>query len=266
MRSDKSNLIQVKHVMKNNGSEKINIQQLKNQIAELEKSEERYRTLSEELSESNSLKDLLLDVISHDLKNSVGVIKGFADLGIKTDPNNEILKEIQSGTDCLLKVIDNKINLSKVATGDEIDKDAIDITDMIKTISKGFVTLLQDEEMTIEQNIKKKIIVNANPIISEVFRNYISNAIKYASSGKKIIIDAHENNGILTINAADNGDTIEEKDREDIFKRRVQLGKTKGNGLGLAIVKRIADAHNAEIGVKPNKPKGNIFYIKLPVL
>ncbi len=181
--------------MKNNSSEKINIQQLKNQIAELEKSEERYHTLSEELNESNSLKDLLLDVITHDLKNSIGVIKGFADLGIKTDPNNEIIKEIQSGADCLLKVIDNKILLSKVATG-----------------------------------------------------------------------DAHEKDGILTINATDNGDTIEEKDREDIFKRHVQLGKTKGSGLGLAIVKRIADAHNAEIGVKPNRPKGNIFYIKLPAL
>ncbi len=252
--------------MKNNSSEKINIQQLKNQIVELEKSKKRYHTLSEELSESNSLKDLLLDVITHDLKNSIGVIKGFADLGIKTDPNNEILKEIQSGANCLLKVIDNKIILAKVATGDEIDKESIDITEMIKTVSKEFVTQLQDEEMKIEQNIKKKIIVNANPIISEVFRNYISNAIKYASSGKKIIIDAHEKDGILTINAADTGDTIKDKDRENVFKRRVQLGKTKGSGLGLAIVKRIADAHNAEIGVKPNKPKGNIFYIKLPVL
>jgi signal transduction histidine kinase len=38
----------------------------------------------------------------------------------------------------------------------------------------------------------------------------------------------------------------------------------KGMGLGLAIVKRIAMAHNAVAGVKPNKPKGNIFYIKIP--
>ena len=44
----------------------------------------------------------------------------------------------------------------------------------------------------------------------------------------------------------------------------MQLGKTKGSGLGLAIVKRIADAHNAEVGVKPNRPKGNNFFIKIP--
>jgi PAS domain S-box-containing protein len=231
----------------------------------LKKSEEIYRMLSEELTESNSMKELLLDILSHDLKNPASAIKGYVDLGIETDPDNEILQEIQSGINSLLKVVDNMKILSKVAVGDEIDMDAIDITEMIKTISKEFVTHLQHEKMKLDMKLKKKMVIKANPIISEVFRNYISNAIKHGSSGKKIIINAHEKDGIVTINATDNGDSIAEKDRENIFKRSIQLGKTKGSGLGLAIVKRIADAHKAEIGVKPNKPKGNIFYIKLPV-
>ena len=39
------------------------------------------------------------------------------------------------------------------------------------------------------------------------------------------------------------------KIKKNIFKRRVQLGKTSGSELGLAIVNRIAEAHNAEVGV-----------------
>jgi protein-histidine pros-kinase len=219
-----------------------------------------------ELNESNSLKELLLDIIAHDLKNPAGVIKGFADFGRETDPDNEILQEIQIGTNSLLKVIDNTTVLSKVATGDEIDKEAIDITEMITAISKEFAAQLQFANMKLDLNIKEQMMVTANPIISEVFRNYISNAIKYASSGEKIIIDMQEQNGILTVNVIDQGDTIAEKEQDNIFNRSVQLGKTKGSGLGLAIVKRIAIAHDAEVGVKPNKPKGNIFYIKLPVV
>ena len=69
----------------------------------------------------------------------------------------------------------------------------------------------------------------------------------------------------VTVNVKDFGDTIKQKDRKNIFVRNVQLGKTKGRGLGLAIVKRISEAHNAEVGVKPNDPKGNIFYLKLPL-
>jgi len=230
----------------------------------LQKSKERYRTLSEDLTESNSMKKLLLDVIAHDLKNPAGVIKGFAELGVEMDPDNEICKEIQKGTDNLLKVIDNASVISKVSAGDDIDKEAIDITEMIKTIAKEFSGQLGLANMKLDLKLKENIIVNANPIISEVFHNYISNAIKYASSGKKVIITAQEEDRILTINVIDHGDTISIKDQKNIFKRRVQLGKTSGSGLGLAIVNQIAKAHNAEVGVKSNSPKGNIFYLKIP--
>ena len=125
---------------------------------------------------------------------------------------------------------------------------------------------LEFQQMSLQLNIDEEIIVNVNPIISEVFRNYISNVIKYAKNGEKIVIDAIVEMESVTINFKDFGDTIKKGDRENVFVRSVQLGDTKGSGLGLAIVKRIADAHGAEVGVKPNKPKGNNFYITIPVL
>ncbi len=232
----------------------------------IKESERKFRILSRQLKNSNSLKELLFDIIAHDLKNPASVVKGFAEFGLETDPDNEIFQEIQVSTDGLLKVLDNATLLSKIATGDEIDKEQVDITEMIKTITKEFTTQLENVKMQLDLNIKKKIIVKVNPIISEVFRNYISNAIKYASSGEKILVDAHEEDSMVTINVIDHGDTIAEKEHNNIFKRSIQLDRTSGSGLGLAIVKRIAAAHKAEVGVKPNKPTGNIFYIKLPVL
>ncbi len=231
----------------------------------IKKSEEKYRAQSIELTESNSMKEMLLDVIAHDLKNPAGVIKGFAEFGLEMDPKNEILKEIDGGVDNLLNVIKDAAILSKVALGDTINKEKLDLVSIIKVIIDENSSQLQFAEMKLDLKLKKKIIVNANPIILEVFRNYISNAIKYAKTGKKIIIDAIVVDDYITINVKDFGETIKQKDRENIFMRNVQLGKTKGQGLGLAIVKRIAEAHNAEVGVKPNKPKGNIFYLKLPL-
>ncbi len=217
------------------------------------------------LRDANSLKETLLDVIAHDLKNPAGVIKGFAQFGLENDPNSEILDEINKGTDNLLKVIDNATTLSKVTIGDAIEKEELDLTNIINNIINENLSLLQLEGMTLDMRLKGELIVNANPIIGEVFRNYISNAIKYAKTGKKVVIDSNFRNGDVTINFKDYGETIENKDRENIFLRNVQLDKTKGRGLGLAIVKRIAIAHDAEVGVKPNKPKGNNFYIKIPV-
>jgi len=229
------------------------------------KSEEKYRLQSIKLSESNSMKEMLLDVIAHDLKNPAGVIKGFAEFGLQNDPKNEILKEIDGGVDNLLNVINDTTTLSKVALGDTIEKEELNLTEIINIIVKENSTVLEFEKITLDLKLREKLFVSANPIISEVFRNYISNAIKYAKDGKKIVIDATADSKYVTINVRDYGKTIEKKDRENIFIRNVQLGKKKGSGLGLAIVKRIAEAHDAKAGVKPNKPKGNIFYLKLPL-
>lgn len=231
----------------------------------LRQSKERYRSLSKELIESNSMKELLLDIIAHGLRNPAGAIKGFAEFGLENDPNNEILAEINQSTVNLLQVIDDATILSKVTIGDTIEKKKLNIGNVIKIIIKEYSSQLQYEKMILDLKLKGDLIVYANPIIGEVFRNYISNAIKYAKTGKKIVIDAIMKDGYATVNVKDFGKTIAKKDRENIFKRNVQLGKTKGRGLGLAIVERIAEAHDAEVGVKPNKPTGNIFYIKIPI-
>ena len=90
-------------------------------------------------------------------------------------------------------------------------------------------------------------------------------AIKYANTGKKIEIEAYIENRYAVVNICDFGKTIDKKHSNNLFKRYVQMKKTNGHGLGLAIVKRIAIAHNAEVGVKPNNPDGNNFYLKIPV-
>ena len=249
-------------------SHSINNHKLERERAEeeLKNSEKNYHQLSEHLAESNSMKELLLDIITHDLKNPVGVIKGFAQLGLDNDPGNDILEEIEIGVDNLLNVINNATTLSKVTIGDGIAKERLDLTNIIKIIIKEFLPHLQLSKMRIDMKMKDGIIVNANPIISEIFRNYISNAIKYAKVGKKIIIDANTENGNIVVNVKDFGKTIDNKIRKDIFTRKYQLSHSKGRGLGLAIVKRISDAHNAKVGVKPNEPNGNLFYLKLPIV
>jgi PAS domain S-box-containing protein len=233
---------------------------------ELKNSERKYRRLSEQLANSNSIKEILLDVISHDLRNPVGNLIGFSDLLLKKNPESEELSAIQQSSYNLLKVIDNANVLSKAALGEEIDKEDLDLTQILNTVIDEFEFRLEDTGIDLIKEIHESLQIKANPIIEEVFKNYVSNAIRYAKDGKQIILRTIEEKNFVSINVEDLGNTIPKENRELIFERNVQLtrGEKKGRGLGLAIVKRIAEAHNAEVGVKPNKPNGNIFYIKLP--
>jgi len=234
---------------------------------ELKGSELKYKTLSQKLNESNNMKELLLDIITHDLKNPAGVISNIGEMLLEGHSDYEMLELIKESSDNLLQVIDNVTTLAQVTLGDKIKLEEIDIPEVLHSAGKEFSSQLKQLDMSIVIDIPDKLLIKANPIISEVFRNYISNAIKYASEGKKILIDSDKRKGFLTINVKDFGSTIPENKRQDVFYRSVQLenGKKRGRGLGLAIVKRIAEAHNAEVGVKPNEPAGNIFYIKIPI-
>ena len=221
----------------------------------------------EALHDSNQLKELLLDVLTHDLKNPAGSINVLANVACEDQPKNEMLAIIKDSSDKLLQVMDNVTKLAQVALGDKIKLEKVDITEVLHSVSKEFYSQLKKSEIAFIIDIPEKLIIKANSIISEVFKNYISNAIQFVSEGKKILIDSEKRKGFLTINVKDFGITIPENKRHEVFCRGVQLedGKKRGRGLGLAIVKRIADAHNAEVGVKPNEPTGNIFYIKIPM-
>jgi signal transduction histidine kinase len=225
-----------------------------------------HKQAEEDLKDSNSMKEILLDVISHDLINPVGTLLGFSELLLEKNPESEELSAMKQSSENLLKVIDNANVLSKAVLGEEIDKKALDLTQILTTVIDEFEFRLKDTDIDLVKEIDESIQITANPIIEQVFTNYISNAIQYAGSGKKIIVRAKEENNFVTIEVEDYGSTISEEKRKLIFNRNIQLtkGQKRGRGLGLAIVKRIAEAHNAEVGIKPKTPNGNIFYIKLP--
>lgn len=229
-------------------------------------SEGKYRRLSNRLTEINNMKDLLLDVITHDLKNPAGVISGMTEILMNETADSDSIAIISEASENLLKVIENATTLSKITIGDAIQKENIELTQMLTDISQEYSSQLHNAGIYLEKKLDDNMTVEANPIIAEVFRNYIDNAIKYASDGKKIIITSHCDPTSVTIKVSDNGTTIPLENRRSIFKRNIQLDRKdkKGHGLGLAIVERIAVVHNAAVWVEPNIPQGNSFCFKIP--
>ncbi|MBT3229906.1 MAG: PAS domain-containing protein [Candidatus Marinimicrobia bacterium] len=219
----------------------------------------------DKLAVSERLKELLLDILTHDLRNPIGSIYNFSELARDQFPDDTLIEHIHIGSTRLLKVLDNTTLLSQTVFGETIPLEILNLYDMLYETIDEFSTQIKETEMTLELNCSTDIQIKANPILGEIFKNYISNAIKYASVGKRIIVQAWEEDGVQ-ISVDDFGDTIPEQERSLVFERNIQLAKEKkvGRGLGLAIVKRIAQAHNAQVWVEPNTPRGNRFYLHMP--
>lgn len=234
----------------------------------LKKSEKEYRKLAGQLAEANDMKNLLLDVITHDLRNAAGTIFNFAGLLKEQQPDYEFGEIIELSSKSLLEVINNTTALAHINLGEEIDKTKTDICHIIKDTVEEF--RIPDDMMKFEFkfNTKKSLNVKVNSIISEVFRNYIGNALKHAVNSEKLIIETLRKDNNVIVKVKDFGETIPEDKREIIFKRSVKLknDKNQSSGLGLAIVKRIASAHDGEVWVEPNHPTGNSFCLSLPAV
>jgi PAS domain S-box-containing protein len=235
---------------------------------QLKKSEAKYRELSEQLAEANNLKDLLLDVITHDLRNAAGNIFGFTNLLKDLNPNLEFVNNIESSSLALLNVIDNASTLAKISAGEKIDMFPLDLTETIKDSLEEFGPLSGKGLVEIKARLQEKLMVKANPIISQVFKNYVSNAVKYAFEGLLVIVEASREGDNIKVCVKDFGKTIPADNRKMIFERRVTLDRPRNisSGLGLAIVKKIADIHDADVWVEPNHPTGNVFCLRIKAM
>lgn len=232
----------------------------------LKKSEKKYRTLANKLTESNLQKELLLDIITHDLKNPIGVIASLSEFIDNEKPDMDALKIIKNAGRSQQSILENVTTLAQIAVGDEIEFETHNLTDLIYTQVELMDERLKHNHMEIFVDLPENLTAQVNMVITSIFRNYLSNAVKHAKEGQKMTITHQENTNNITLYFNDFGKTIPARYRTKIFQRRYTVSKTseKNNGLGLSIVKRIALAHNGAVGVKPNEPTGNSFYLKIP--
>ncbi len=219
------------------------------------------------LAESNSLRELLLDIITHDLKNPAGVIYALSETARKDLPENKFLEAIYTGSGRLIEVLNQTTILSQATFGENIPKETLSLNKLLQETADEFASPLSTAEMDLVVATAPDVLIEANPLIGEVFKNYISNAIKYASDGKRIVIETFLEDQTVIVYVKDFGKTIAKADREHVFERQVQLeeGEKRGRGLGLAIVKRIALAHDGEVWVEPITPVGNSFCLRIPI-
>ena len=103
--------------------------------------------------------------------------------------------------------------------------------------------------------------------------NLLSNAAKYASEGKKVIVSAKpdKESGRLRIAVTDFGSGIPEDFQDKVFDKFAQADASDtrakgGTGLGLAISQEIIKAHSGELGFETEAGIGTTFYIVLDIL
>lgn len=253
-------------------------------LADYQASSEKVKRTSAELvrhvkalERSNKELDDFAYIASHDLKEPLRGLHNHArflleDNEGKLDPDSiNRLHRLMQLTQRMEKLINDLLYFSRLGR-QEMAIQPADMNEIIEDIKETLEHMLEERNGTIVIPEPLPTLVCDQIRITEVFRNLITNALKYNESEEKIIEvgftqkrktpDGEMVKDVLYVK--DNGIGIAPEFRTEVFRifRRLQArkGKEEGTGVGLTFVKKIIDRHGGTIWLESEPDNGTTFY------
>lgn len=250
---------------------------LKREIAEKNKELDRLRKIADKANEEKSR---FLAMMSHEIRNPLNAILGYAELISSENLNDTVRQHISnlSAAGRNLKVIvDDILDLSRIEAGKlALVSEKISIQNIIKNCESDFEHQQKNENVNLSFEVADEIpefVLGDGVRVQQILSNLISNALKFTKEGfvKTSVAVLSKNNKIvkLLFKIADSGRGMSDAQVLKIFEEyqqnKLSDQRIKGGaGLGLAIVNRLVNAMEGEISVKSKLDIGTTFSVEIP--
>jgi len=234
-------------------------------------------TAKQRAETSDQIKSVFLSTMSHELRTPLNVIFGYTDLlqmsmeDRITDEEEGFIKNINSGKNRLLKLIDEIMDISRIEAGKYALKyDQFVADELVAEIVNGHKNKAAKKNLNIIEKYKEEgIEINADKSrFTQVLNNIIDNAIIYTDTGS-ITIQTKSTKTEYKIQVTDTGIGIEEEFKPLLFEtfRQAEEGFSRtyeGAGLGLAISKQFIEEMHGRIDVESVVGSGSTFTLIFP--
>jgi len=239
-----------------------------------------FRDVTKE-KEIDKAKTEFVSLASHQLRTPLTAINWYiemlqdGDTGALNDKQKKYLLQIYRGSQRMVKLIDDLLNVSHLETGRiKIEPVPTDLIAFIQDISKEFGPLAKEKGCQIQLELPKGEVEKINIdqiLLRQVIANLLTNAIQYSSGGKagQVKISLAVSPTGYTIYVTDNGICIPKEVQGHIFEKLFRADNAHeiipdGTGLGLYLAKQIMESSGGTIGFT-SENKVTTFYITIPI-
>lgn len=231
--------------------------------------------------EIDRAKDDFLNIAAHDLRTPMSGIRANVEMILGGDygeipPKFKVpLQDIDQGNLNLINIVNDFLTVARMEKSKIIiTPHPTDLVPILNFLTEQIRPLAEKKGLKFDCEIPEKLpqVMTDPDKIPEVINNLLDNAIKYTDAGS-ISLKASVEKESVVVSVTDSGKGIDEKLKQDLFKKYVQantegiqvLGKGTGLGLGLYISRLIVDGCKGKIWVKSKIGKGSTFYFSLPI-
>jgi signal transduction histidine kinase len=144
----------------------------------------------------------------------------------------------------------------------------VDLTSLVREICQLQRELTPDARIREQIQAQPLLVRGDASLLSQLFSNLVSNAVKYSPDGGLIRVIADREGTQIAVVIEDHGIGIPEADRERVFERYYRGSNTSGiggSGVGLSLVRTMVDLHKGTIALDTREGKGSRFTIRLPI-
>jgi PAS domain S-box-containing protein len=225
--------------------------------------------------EATRIRDEVLRVVAHDLRNPLNTISLTSDFLHEklAGPHSEswlskldiIIRSVAQAN----RLIEDLLDVARMETGTlSIEPIPTSVRQLVSDVVQTHQPLAEAKRISLRASVgADAAIVLADPArVVQVFSNLIGNAIKFCPEETEIVLEAAQHNGRVRFSIRDQGKGIAEPDQEHLFDPFWQARKGKGGvGLGLPIAKAIVQAHGGRMWLDSKLGRGSTFFFTLPL-
>lgn len=227
-------------------------------------------------SRLNEQKNNFLMSITHELKTPIAHNKLTLQTLLKRKNIEEtaridLTEKVLAENTRLEHLVENILTATRLETNYfKLNKEKFDFYILVNELIKRYSILLGDAQINVIRNTEKTIVNADQSMIETVIINIIENYHKYALDSKEFNIILSTFGDRVKCSFTDMGEGVPAEFQRDIFKKFVraeneEVRTKKGTGLGLYISKEFLKLNQGTISFTPNKPKGAVFEITLPL-
>jgi signal transduction histidine kinase/CheY-like chemotaxis protein len=234
---------------------------------------------ADHLRRADELKSRFLSNMSHEFRSPLNSILSLSGLlldrvdGDLTPEQEQQVGFIRTAAKDLLELVNDLLDLAKVEAGKVEAKPIEFSTANLFAALRGMLRPLlvnQSVELVFEDVDHLPALYSDEGKVSQILRNFISNALKYTERGEVRVSAALGGDDDLVFSVADTGIGIAPQDHERIFQDFVQVDhpiqrRVKGTGLGLPLSRKLAALLGGSVSVESGLGEGSVFTLRIPI-
>ena len=257
------------HVLNNRG-ERINIIAIDSDVTDIIKAENKIAKQRDKLAISNATKNKFFKIIAHDLRNPISTLANSSNIILKDFEDydkaqtKDFISELNKLSLRTYNLLENLLDWSSTQMGEiNFNPQKIDLNLIISENIELINYKILQKNLCLKLDVPKGLTAFADEnMIKTVFRNLLSNALKFTPQNGIIFIRIHDKHyNFLECTIEDTGIGIDRENLSKLFKidqhyTRLGLENERGSGLGLILCKEFIEKNGGKIIIDSTSEKG----------